>query len=194
MRIALVRHGQTDWNAAGLFQGSSDTPLNDVGRAQAAAAATVLAAQSWDAVVSSPLSRARETAAIIADAIGLPLGAAYPELIERDYGPFEGTPSLDSVKSDPRIEPLPSVVRRGHAALARIGDEHPGARVLAVAHGTIIRYTLSSMVGFRVPIPENGSVAEVVAEVETEPAVWRVLLVNGIPLATEPPDPAPNWV
>ena len=194
MRIALVRHGQTDWNAAGLFQGSSDTPLNDVGRAQAAAAATVLAAQSWDAVVSSPLSRARETAAIIADAIGLPLGAAYPELIERDYGPFEGTPSLDSVKSDPRIEPLPSVVRRGHAALARIGDEHPGARVLAVAHGTIIRYTLSSMVGFRVPIPENGSVAEVVAEVETRPAVWRVLLVNGIPLATEPPDPAPNWV
>ena len=194
MRIALVRHGQTDWNAAGLFQGSSDTPLNDVGRAQAAAAATVLAAQSWDAVVSSPLSRARETAAIIADAIGLPLGAAYPELIERDYGPFEGTPSLDSVKSDPRIEPLPSVVRRGHAALARIGDEHPGARVLAVAHGTIIRYTLSSMVGFRVPIPENGSIAEVVAEVETEPAVWRVLLVNGIPLATEPPDPAPNWV
>lgn len=194
MRIALVRHGQTDWNAAGLFQGSSDTPLNDVGRAQAAAAATLLAAQSWDAVVSSPLSRARETAAIIADAIGLPLGAAYPELIERDYGPYEGTPSLDSVKTDPRIETLPSVVRRGHAALARISDEHPGARVLAVAHGTIIRYTLSSMVGFRVPVPENGSIAEVIAEVETEPAVWRVLLVNGIPLATEPLDPAPNWV
>lgn len=190
MRIALVRHGQTDWNAAGLFQGSSDTPLNDVGRAQAAAAAVRLSAQSWDAVVSSPLSRARETAAIIADALGLPLGAAYPELIERDYGPFEGTPSLDSVKSDPRIETLPSVVRRGFTALERIGIDHPGARVLTVAHGTIIRYTLSSIVGFRVPIPENGSIAEVAAET----AGWRVLLVNGEPLSPEPPDPAPNWV
>ena len=192
MRIALVRHGQTDWNAAGLFQGSSDTPLNDVGRAQAAQAAVRLAEQPWDAVVSSPLSRARETAAIIADAIGLPLGPSYPELVERDYGPFEGTPSLESVKADPRVEPLPSVVRRGHAALARIGAEHPGARVLAVAHGTIIRFTLSDLVGWRVPLPLNGSIAEV--EADSDRDRWRVQLVNGAALVPEPADPAPNWV
>ena len=194
MRIALVRHGQTDWNAAGLFQGSSDTPLNDVGRAQAAAAAQQLATQRWDAVVSSPLSRARETAGIIAETIGVPLGAAYPELVERDYGPYEGLPSRDSVKGDPRIEPLPAVVRRGHVALARISAEHPGARVLAIAHGTIIRYTLSDLVGWRVPSPPNGSIAEVEAGSLAEPAAWRVLLVNGEALVPEPPDPAPNWV
>jgi probable phosphoglycerate mutase len=190
VRIALVRHGQTDWNAAGLFQGSSDTPLNDVGRAQAAESAARLTAQPWDAVVSSPLSRARETAAIIADVLGIPLGAAYPELVERDYGPFEGTPSLDSVKSDPRIEPLTSVVQRGHAALARIGAEHPGGLVLAIAHGTIIRYTLSDLVGWRVPVPLNGSIAEV----EADPPSWRVLLVNGAPLEPELSDPAPDRV
>ena len=126
--------------------------------------------------------------------IGVPLGAAYPELIERDYGPFEGTPSLDSVKSDPRIETLPSVVRRGRAALARIGAEHAGERVLAVAHGTIIRYTLSDLVGWRVPIPLNGSIAEVDGEIVADATAWRVLLVNGTALVPEPPDPAPNWV
>jgi len=188
--IAMVRHGQTDWNAAGLFQGSSDTPLNDVGRAQAAEAAVRLAGQPWDAVVSSPLSRARETAAIIAEALGLPLGGTIPELVERDYGPYEGTASDEAVKTDPRVEPLPAVVARGYTALERIRLELPGARVLAVAHGTIIRYTLSDMVGWRVPTPVNGSIAEV----ERDGDAWRVLLVNGIPLVPEPRDPAPNWV
>ncbi|NQD89088.1 histidine phosphatase family protein, partial [Paenarthrobacter sp. CM16] len=64
--FALVRHGQTDWNAERRLQGSTDIPLNDVGREQAREAVAFLSDQQWDTVVASPLSRAAETAEIIA--------------------------------------------------------------------------------------------------------------------------------
>ena len=62
--VYLVRHGETDWNRTHRIQGSSDIPLNDTGRAQAARTAALLARRQWDAIYSSPLSRAFETATI----------------------------------------------------------------------------------------------------------------------------------
>ncbi|TPX05042.1 histidine phosphatase family protein, partial [Schumannella luteola] len=115
--LAFVRHGQTDWNREGRLQGSSDIPLNDTGREQALAAERMLAEWTWDAVVSSPLARARETARIVADGLGLPLGPAYPELVERDYGPLEGLPDTEVIarwpdRRYPGAEPLDAVVDR----------------------------------------------------------------------------------
>jgi broad specificity phosphatase PhoE len=92
--LTLVRHGETDWNAQRRIQGSTDIPLNDTGREQARATAGRLARElSRDAplvVASSDLSRARETAAIIAAELGVAEPRAYPALRERGYGAAEG--------------------------------------------------------------------------------------------------------
>ena len=85
MRFALIRHGQTDWNAQRRLQGRTDIPLNDTGRAQAEAAATRIDRAEWDLVVSSSLGRARETAAILATRLDLPVAGAYDVLVEQDF-------------------------------------------------------------------------------------------------------------
>ena len=185
--LALIRHGQTDWNAAGLLQGSSDIPLNDMGRDQARAALMTLRSKPWDAVVSSPLIRARETAALIADGLGIPLGDAYPGLAERDYGVLEGTPAADAIerwphRDYPGAETLAAVATRGEEALAAIATDFPDASVLVVCHGTIIRYTLARLAGRPVPGIDNGSIS--MARFGSDG--WEVLTVNGIPLAEIP--------
>ena len=99
--LALVRHGQTDWNAQRRLQGSTDIPLNDVGRGQARDAVAVLSGYEWDAIVSSPLSRAAETANLIAAGLGLGVDRRVPDLAERSFGPAEGMqagPELDALR------------------------------------------------------------------------------------------------
>ncbi|MGV3713495.1 histidine phosphatase family protein [Pseudolysinimonas sp.] len=191
MIVAFIRHGQTDWNREGLLQGSSDIPLNDTGRAQAEDALMTLRSRPWDAVVSSPLRRARETAQIIADGLGIPLGEAYPELVERDYGPLEGTSSAAAIerwptREYPGAESLDAVATRGTEALALITADHPDGAVLVVCHGTIIRYTLARLAGRPVPGIDNGSVSMVRAD----GARWEVVTVNGIPLEDIPEEHA----
>ena len=185
--LALIRHGQTDWNAEGLLQGSSDIPLNDVGRHQARDALMTLRSKPWDVVVSSPLLRARETAALIADGLGIPLGDAYPGLAERDYGVLEGTPAADAIerwphRDYPGAETLDAVATRGEAALTAIAADFPADAVLAVCHGTIIRYTLARLAGRPVPGIDNGSISMIRSGADG----WEVLTVNGIPLAEIP--------
>ncbi|MEV8357590.1 histidine phosphatase family protein [Microbacterium sp. NPDC076895] len=94
IHLTLIRHGETDWNRARLIQGSTDIPLNDTGREQARQTADRLSGVLDDPaaarIVSSDLSRARETAQIIADQWGSPAPLAYPALRERAYGDAEG--------------------------------------------------------------------------------------------------------
>lgn len=183
MTFAFIRHGQTDWNLQGRLQGSSDIPLNDTGREQARAAAESLQAGSWEAIVSSPLSRARETAQIIADGLGIELGPAYDDLIERDYGVAEGVVESEAEerwpgKSAPGVESLDSVVERGRRALARIADDYGDRDVLIVCHGTLIRYTLAALAGRSFDAIVNGSVATF----RLDGDAWSVLTVNDAPV------------
>jgi len=90
VQIALVRHGQTDWNKTLRMQGTSDIPLNETGRGQALEAAVLLSDEHWDAIVSSTLSRAAVTADIIAERLGMPVLERDVALIERAYGEVEG--------------------------------------------------------------------------------------------------------
>src|SRR6266545_5850147 len=87
--ILLVRHGETDWNAERRVQGHSDTPLNETGRAQAVALADALEGKEIDAVYSSDLLRAHETARIVAKRRGLEV-TAIRDLRERNFGTWEG--------------------------------------------------------------------------------------------------------
>ncbi|WP_423918145.1 histidine phosphatase family protein [Frigoribacterium sp. 2-23] len=190
MRLELIRHGQTDWNSQDKLQGSSDIPLNDVGRGQAVAAAALLAGDDWSAIVSSPLMRARETAQIIAAELGIELGDSYDELIERDYASREGTVPDEAIPDEPDasfpdIEPRESVARRGIGALEMIRDtrlplDGPDARIVVVCHGTIIRFTLSEILGVEMPHIQNAAANTV----EWDGSGWRVLTVNGEALET----------
>ena len=151
--FALVRHGQTDWNAQRRLQGSTDIPLNDVGRGQARDAVDVLSGYEWDVIVSSPLSRAAETADLIADGLGLGVARRVPELAERSFGPAEGLQSgleLDALRIPGGFrgaEGEDEAARRGLAALEALAEEFRGRRVLAVAHGTLLRVSLSLAIG-----------------------------------------------
>lgn len=194
MTYALIRHGQTDWNRDDKLQGSSDIPLNDTGRAQAHEAARTLgAAGAWAAVVSSPLSRARETAEIIAADLGLELGPSYPDLAERDYGALEGTSSSAAVadyphRDYPGAETLDAVAARGRSALDAIWTDLGDAQVVVVAHGTLIRYTLASLAGHPIEGIRNGTISTA----DRADGRWRVLTVNGAP-CTPAHDEGRHW-
>ena len=187
MRIELIRHGQTDWNRDDRLQGSSDIPLNATGRAQAVETAALLADQGLAAIVSSPLARARDTARIIADILGIDLGASYDDLIERDYASFEGAvasgPMPDEPDAEyPDIESRESVTLRGMRAIGEIRDtrlsiDGPDATIAAVCHGTIIRFVLSEILGQEIPHIHNAAINEI----EWADGAWRVLSVNGTP-------------
>ncbi|MCU1529592.1 MAG: hypothetical protein JWP75_3355 [Frondihabitans sp.] len=196
MRLELIRHGQTDWNSHDQLQGSSDIPLNDTGRAQAHAAAALLADYEWSAIVSSPLMRARETAEIIAAELGIELGAAYPELIERDYASREGTVATTKIPDEPGgsfpdIEPRESVAARGLGALQDIRDtrlplDGDDSNIIVVCHGTIIRFTLAAILGREVGHIHNAAANTV----EWRDGAWHVLTINGEPI-DQPDEIAP---
>jgi uncharacterized phosphatase len=151
--IALVRHGQTDWNAQGRLQGSTDIPLNDVGRGQARDAVAALSGYEWDAIVSSPLSRAAETAKLIGVGLGLSEARSVLELSERSFGAAEGLqagPELETLRIPGGFrgaETEDEAASRGLAAMEALAEEFRGRRVLVVAHGTLIRLSLSRAVG-----------------------------------------------
>jgi uncharacterized phosphatase len=183
--FAFIRHGQTNWNRDERLQGASDIPLNDLGRQQAADAVAVLAATgtTWDAIVSSPLSRARETAEIISAGLGMELGPSYDDLIERDYGDGEGATAEDIAakwpnRDYPGLESLESVVARATRALDAIADTYGDKNVVIVCHGTLIRYTLSDFAGTKFDAIRNGSVGTF----ERDGGGWRVLSVNDEPV------------
>ncbi|MBP2435827.1 histidine phosphatase family protein [Microbacterium amylolyticum] len=166
--IALLRHGQTEWNRARRVQGRSDIPLNETGRAQAAAAAEALRGGEYTRITASPLLRAKETAEIIGQSLGLGEPALFDGLMERCYGEAEGMDvstyweTYAGGKVVPGAETDDEVLARAVQTLIDIAaggpeDEH----VIAVAHGGLIRRVLEHASDGRYPLPneriENGS-------------------------------------
>lgn len=148
--ILLVRHGETDWNLERRVQGHTDRPLNETGRGQANALAEVLEGEPLDAVYSSDLVRAHETARIVAERKGLDV-TAIPELRERDFGTWEGLTDGEILERFPHAQHGPwgdaesreEMFRRVHEALQRIAVAHPRGRVLVITHGGPVRAVLA---------------------------------------------------
>jgi broad specificity phosphatase PhoE len=146
-RVLLVRHGQTTWNAQGRWQGQLESPLSPLGRRQAAEAARAVGA--LDAIVASDLTRAADTAAIIAESLGVGPVRLDARLRERDVGEWQGLTrreiearfpgDLDAWRTPPGFEHDDDVAARATAALTDLHAVHPGTTVLAVTHGGVIR-------------------------------------------------------
>jgi broad specificity phosphatase PhoE len=160
--LILVRHGETDWNRDRRWQGQTDAPLNERGRAQARALADELAGEDVAAVYASDLSRARETAEIIAGRLGRAVDVD-PRLREVHVGGWSG---LTTAEIEARFPEDVSRWRSGdtsHAfdggetyadmgvrvvgALEEIAARHPGEQVLVVLHGGPIRALLAHAAG-----------------------------------------------
>jgi probable phosphoglycerate mutase len=152
--LCVVRHGETDWNAEGILQGSIDVPLNDPGRRQAGELGALLAAAGIVAVHSSSLDRSRETATIIAGRLGLPAPTLHDGLQERYFGAIEGRAKAVLAAADPVLhrqihlrdpagsfaggESMAAFAARVLGAIHGIAALHAGARALVVTHGWAI--------------------------------------------------------
>lgn len=149
--LYLVRHGETDWNLQRRIQGSTDIPLNDTGRAQAARTGILLSRRHWDGILSSPLSRAFETAAIIANRAGLAEPEAFGEIVERAYGDAEGLTDAELSRRFPPGSVVPGresreqVAARVIPALVRIAEQHAGKHLIITTHGGVIRTVLNTV-------------------------------------------------
>ncbi|GAB4100219.1 histidine phosphatase family protein [Sinomonas halotolerans] len=162
-RIVFWRHGRTDWNAAGRFQGQTDIPLNEVGRQQAAEAALRLAALSPDAIVSSDLSRTRDTAEALSAVTGLAV-ALDSGLRETNAGDWQGH-TFDAIRAldgdalhrweegDVEVpaggaETRLDVAARVRAAVTRaLGVLPADGTLVVVSHGGAIRVGLAELLG-----------------------------------------------
>jgi len=160
--LLLWRHGSTEWNGQERIQGHIDTPLNDLGRAQAAAAAPLLAAREPAAIVSSDLGRCLDTAAVLAQVTGLPV-RRDARLRERYYGEWQGLSLTEVEQRFPAasarkragehelghgIEPTGDIGKRVGEALRAAADAAPGQVTVVVTHSGSARYGMFDLLGW----------------------------------------------
>lgn len=190
-RFLLVRHGETEYNREGRWQGAgSDPPLNSKGRLQAQELARLLAGRPVTALYTSPQRRARETAVIIGQCLGLD-PRLVPQLREIHHGEWEGKTQAAVVagwpdeyrayEADPRITPRPGgetyeeLGERLWPALERLADRHRGREIVCVSHGGPIRLVLSRVL--ERPLTERHAFGVDNASafaVEESGGVWRL--------------------
>ena len=175
-KLCLVRHGQTDWNLEGRYQGQSDVPLNGTGQAQARGLARLLRNDPFDAIYSSDLVRALETARAIAAVHDSLVVNVEPRLREINQGEWEGV-QVDTIREryaslwklrrmdpvnirPPGGETVTEVQERVQSALDDIASLYPDGSVLIVSHGLALATVLCRVRGVPIglayqQIPEN---------------------------------------
>lgn len=193
MRIALVRHGQTDWNIQRRYQGWEGLDLNEVGQAQAVDAAERLLrvgaeiGAQWRWLSSSTSPRAMQTARIIGDHLPLvPHDLQHADLRERGFGVAEGMLIEEArtrwpARDYPGGETAEAVLDRALRGLDAVATAHEGLDGVLVTHGTTLRLVVGHLTG-----EDPGSLPNAaIAVLDREPAGWRTIVHPSAPTASE---------
>jgi probable phosphoglycerate mutase len=187
--VYLARHGQTALNESGVLRGLLDPPLDETGRRQAANLGEALGPRQPSLVVASPLRRARETAQPVADHAGLTV-TADGCLLDRDYGPWAGTPKdtvvvqWGSVDAAPGVEPRSAVRERAVQGLTALAQRYPAASVVVVSHDAVNREVLAALdpnLGDPDDIPQHNGCFNIL---QWATGTFVVLSVNELPSGT----------
>ncbi len=182
--IGLVRHGTTVWNLEGRLQGQTDIGLHESGVAQANALGERLKSGRWDAVVSSDLSRAAQTAGIVAGKIGISRVHEDARLRERSFGLLEGTTLEERVRRwgehwktvELGVESDESVGKRARDCVMDLCARYPHGNVVVVTHGGLIRQLLRTLFGDKyAQTPLKNSSLTVVKKLRND---WECELFN----------------
>jgi broad specificity phosphatase PhoE len=189
--LYVVRHCETEWNAAQRWQGHTDVPLNATGRAQALDVAATLRAVGLAGVVTSDLVRAHETARIVAAELGIAIAYVDAALRERSLGCFEGLTReecerlhpgawrewLAERRAPPGAESVESLTSRTLAAMARVAEHvaRDDAPALVVTHGGAVRAIVALTTGVQPAPIKNGEVWRVAWEGATGASADRFL-------------------
>lgn len=151
--FGFVRHGLTDWNSQNRAQGQHDVPLNEEGIRQARLLGQRLADEHWDFLYSSDLSRARITAEILAEVMGMRVTGIDPRLREKSHGRLDGTTVAERIalwgedwaKLEHGEESVDSILARSTDFLRELAARHPGKKILIVSHGAWIARTVEHL-------------------------------------------------
>ena len=189
-RLCIVRHGETAWNAEHRVQGQLDVPLNEVGQAQAKAAAKALTREKFDAIYSSDLSRARQTAAPTAQLFSMQV-VVEKDLRERHYGIFERL-TYAEVKlrypedyarfeaRDPDYafrtgESLKDFSARSISVISRIVNQHKDRNILVFTHGGVLDKLYRYVTGLPLSAPRDFGIPNAgLNRIELTPEGWQI--------------------
>lgn len=189
-RLCIVRHGETAWNAEHRVQGQLDVPLNAIGQAQAQAASKVLSRERFDAIYSSDLARARQTAEPTAAMLSAKV-LVEKDLRERHYGIFERLTYAEVkvrfpedyarfASRDPEYafrtgEALKDFFARSIAVVSRIADENKGKSVLVFTHGGVLDMLYRHIMGLSISADRTFGIPNAgLNRVELSAAGWQV--------------------
>ncbi|MBP1994746.1 histidine phosphatase family protein [Paenibacillus eucommiae] len=180
--LGLIRHGRTEWNQLGKLQGQTDTDLTDEGRNQAQLLGLRLKNEAWDGIISSDLSRAKETAEIISAQSGIPIVAFDARIRERSFGLAEGMTLQERTakwgaewrKEDLGGETDEQVWSRWVDFAEAWMGKAPGEKLLVISHGGFIVQVLRGLSMEREEFLQNSSLTIL----QRAEAAWELTLYN----------------
>lgn len=183
--ICIIRHGETNWNNQWRFQGRADIELNKTGRQQALTCIGYLKKKSWDVIISSPLVRAKETAEIIGNQIGIEQVEIMDEFIEKDLGSATGLLPDERKKRFPDgiipdAEPREYTRARSMEALKIIDNKYTDKNIIVVTHAGIINEIMCVLTDFKFDITKEKIKNCGITILKGNEDKWNIELFNAI--------------
>lgn len=182
--ICLVRHGETEWNKQSRLQGQEDIPLNDTGRQQAKEAGLHLQHSDWDVFITSPLSRAKETATIILNHLNQPIDLVEMENFkERAFGEGSGL-TYDEIharypdRDYPGREEWEPFQKRIFDGLNEVQQQFQDKKILLVAHGAVINAILSVLSEGEIGSGKTKLMNACISNIEHLNELWQIKTYN----------------